>query len=139
MVTTRTYDNRTMGDNSLLRWYSNLCSYICESCPSACCLMALNGIVFLNPQESAKEKEENDKLVSDSRKFFSRDFVIMFDFIEEKDVRVCPLAVNGRCLIYDDRPFICNIFTICSWRQVKSLIKEDGEEVLIGRIHKIIK
>lgn len=128
----KTFDNPSLAGNNLLKWAKDANAAKCANCLSVCCLMPLTGISYVTV-------EEQDNTVSAASKFFTRDFVIMNGFFKEEGARICPLAVNGRCLIYDQRPFICHLFEMCVWRDKLTISVEDPEIINISKLETIKK
>jgi Fe-S-cluster containining protein len=67
--------------------------------------MNMNG--FVNPVDYPYG--DYDKRNNDGKAYrqFNDDFILI-EVLE--GVRICPLAVNSKCLIYEDRPNMCRIF-----------------------------
>ncbi len=91
----------------------------CGDCHAPCCFLQMDGYA---------KKPDN----TEASKFWTDDFVIIKNKndtwednakdgykiqlnppeLDPKDgLQICPLAVNGKCIIYEDRPKMCRIFT----------------------------
>lgn len=96
----------------------------CDNCLSLCCILEPGGFMYKYWEEAFGKDWDETKL------FWSLDFPIIWnskldlDFRLEPDnlatVRVCPLAINGKCFIYEDRPKMCKIYK-CKFAQSKFL------------------
>ncbi len=93
----------------------------CSKCPAPCCFFSMSGFNFDNRADNGN-----------GQNFFTHDFIVIKfnrqtneekkaagfniqldtpEFIHNrKGLQVCPLSIHGRCLIYEDRPFICKFF-----------------------------
>ncbi len=110
----------------------------CGDCLAPCCFLELTGFTH--------RLKEEDRIIDEGKTFFGGDFVILgihrsswtentkhgFNVqlnppelqYKSKGLRVCPLAVNGKCIIYEDRPYICRKFT-CTMKVGNFYSKKD--------------
>ncbi len=96
----------------------------CDNCLSLCCILEPGGYMYKYWEEAFG----ND--FDDTKQFWNFDFPIIlnskFDFDDRLEptaistVRVCPLAIDGKCFIYEDRPKMCKIYK-CMFAQSKYL------------------
>lgn len=115
--------NRSLWHNNRDKW-ERLWQKRCGDCLAPCCFLDVGGLAH---------NYNEDNIITEGRKYFSHDFIILhmvekywqthtehgFNLqlnppelqYSDKGLRVCPLAVNGRCIIYEDRPYICRKFT----------------------------
>ncbi len=104
----------------------------CGDCLSPCCLLSMNGYWYDYGDETNGDQKQHE--------FFSRDFVIMnlknksftehvkedgfnvqLDTPELNSLQICPLNIDGKCSIYDDRPKICR-----AWKCMMKLDRDWG-------------
>ena len=79
---------------------------VCAECASVCCLLRLSGYT----------KGPNLEDVPAAKAYWRGPWVqIKLPEVHPK-IWLCPLAINGRCLIYEDRPLICALFLGCNWK-----------------------
>lgn len=109
----------------------------CESCLAPCCFFSMHGYPY-------NYKTDPHGSMQSSRSFFTNDFVILgvrYDSFDEqiddwgfklplamgeeldytdgnKALQICPLNVNSKCLIYEDRPKMCRVFK-CNMKTVE--------------------
>jgi len=111
----------------------------CESCLAPCCFFLMKGYNY--------DYENKDEAKSVAGGFFQNDFVIMvirkendedivdmgfniqlgmydeFNWKYDDDsglggLQICPLNIDSKCLIYEDRPLMCKMWK-CAMKTIK--------------------
>lgn len=124
-----TYEDIMPYHDDLLLWkdeniYNRRWQTRCDNCLSLCCILEPGGYMYKYWEKSTTHEFD------EAKQFWCVDFPIIwgskldFDYRLEPDnlakVRVCPLAINGKCFIYEDRPRMCKIYK-CIFAQSKYL------------------
>lgn len=103
--------------------YNNRWKARCENCLSVCCFFKVVG--------AKMNYNDEMKIFDQAKDFWNHNFVIMKisnqtwdeniemgfnitlnpqELAFDSGLLLCPLAINGRCWIYKDRPKLCKIF-----------------------------
>ena len=86
----------------------------CNGCLSPCCFnIGMEGYLDYQYNGYLYDPTHIENDIIKAQKMFTDNFIIMELFGSEKIVtgtRLCPLNVDSKCIIYEDRPTICKIF-----------------------------
>lgn len=124
--------------DDMLKWkdkksYDKRWQKRCDNCLSQCCLVEPGGRFYDYLDDyNISDKEESKKLnmnLINAKDIFCKMPIIWcgeFDFDERlapddlSKVRLCVLAIDGKCIIYETRPKMCKIYK-CILAQYKYL------------------